>query len=280
MESLRPERDEVDRFNKSRSKEKPWSDNVGVKAKGKSRSAGIEKSSPGSMVWLILVVLVISVAGSVWMYFSQQAKITELEKVVADTTSLVRQSKLVMARFEGSLSETGQELQQTGSKTADKLSFLDSEMRKLWGVSNDRNKKSIAENAANIRGQSKRITELASARKIIETQLGALRQDVDKQLDLISKNALDNYDKIKNLTTMIASVSSDASITRTDLSAQIDGLRKDLKTAAAMASRVNDNAAAIKAIDANRIQLNDRVVDLERKVNDLMLNPKAPKVKQ
>lgn len=83
--------------------------------------------------WIVLMIAV--VAG--WLFMAsivqQQTRMQNELTVATDNIDAIG----------GALNSQGETILTKGSATQDKLKFLDAEMRKLWGVSNDRNKKWI-----------------------------------------------------------------------------------------------------------------------------------------
>ena len=101
------------------------------------------------MVWLLL--LVVAAGAGVGWYFQEQ-RIQALEGQLEEADYWARQSKLALARFEGELSETGESLQERGASLEEQLAAnkkqidaADSEIRKLWAIANERNKKRLDE---------------------------------------------------------------------------------------------------------------------------------------
>ncbi|WP_036183413.1 hypothetical protein [Marinobacter sp. ELB17] len=183
MEPIRPDKDEL-------RAERPDSPMGSAKAAGSAKPAPTSQSKPGKapetpkaaagsgsqgngsggagFLWL-LVILLACVAGGGW--YIQGQRIEALENQVEEADSWVRQSKLALARFEGTLSETGENLQQAGLSLDEQLASqkarldnADSEIRKLWVIANERNKQQLEQQAA-------AISEL-------ETALGKNRNDL------------------------------------------------------------------------------------------------------
>ena len=144
MDNLRPERDELDQF-RDRSA-KPV---VKTKAAAAAPSSDVvTKTRPTNPVALygLIVVLLIGIGALAWMTVQQRDLVQQIRAEQQEAAGFIGQSKLLLARLEGQVSETGAELEQTGSATDQKIAFLDSEVRKLWGIANDRNKKTIQAN--------------------------------------------------------------------------------------------------------------------------------------
>ena len=144
MESLRPDREDLDQF-KNRNKKQPKS--AAVKQSRKSEKVVKPVRENSRMTPLLVMALVLLVGVFAWAYLKQQEKILVMEEELKDAADFIGRSKLLMARFEGELNVTGTELEQSGSAVQSKLAFLDDQMRKLWVVSNERNKKDIKGNA-------------------------------------------------------------------------------------------------------------------------------------
>jgi uncharacterized protein HemX len=169
MDDLRPDVDEVRRFQQERSKS--------VKPKGTPGDAPKEfvppvspakmppsdpqassvkfrpvaAKSPDRLLSLVLVLFIICLAvGGGYYVWQQQLLIDQMKENMLYAEDYIKQSKLLMARLEGRVYETDSEMEQSGSEFQQKLHFLDTEMRKLWGVAGDINKKAIAQNQSDI----------------------------------------------------------------------------------------------------------------------------------
>jgi chromosome segregation ATPase len=183
MEPIRPDKDEL-------RAERPDSPMGSAKSSGSAKPAPTSQSKPAKapetpkaaagsgsqgngsggagILWLLVVVLACVAVGG---WYIQGQRIQALENQVEEADSWVRQSKLALARFEGTLSETGENLEQAGVSLDEQLASqktrldnADSEIRKLWVIANERNKQLLEQQAA-------AISEL-------ETALGKNRNDL------------------------------------------------------------------------------------------------------
>ena len=303
MESLRPERDELDQFKKRQAPKKkggnkssrvePASNGVKVAPPGSGdRVISARKHvapAPGPSIFSLLLMLVVlaGLGGGAWLYWQQQLELTELRQNLADATGFIGQSKLLMARMEGELSETGAELEQSGSAAEKKLAFLDSEMRKLWGVTNDRNKKLIRSNSEQLESVSLKLEKLSdqynAGSKASKGQLSELQGGVSKIEAAMAKS-------LSILDGRVSGLAGEVSITRAeqeDVLADLQKIVSDVKSEVdngglKQASQIKkllvqakNSETSIESINASRLQLNQRVVDLERKLNDLQLHVKG-----
>lgn len=171
-----------------------------IAATGESRVNDKGKGGVG-FLWL-LVFLLACLAGAGW--YLQEQRIQVLERQVEEADNWVRQSKLALARFEGTLSETGENLQQAGVSVGEQLASqqarldtADSEIRKLWVVANERNKQQLEQQAAAIGNLETALDEnrqnlaaVQAAIKIAETALNdALEQQQAERAELAARVA-------------------------------------------------------------------------------------------
>lgn len=277
MEGLRPDRDEVDSFQRNRKTGKattkpntsPGSD---VKT-GKARIVASKKSTPIT-VWLMMVVIASVVSWLGWEGYKQQQLLNATTEELNDALVFIRQSKLLMARFEGELSETGAELEESDTGAQKKLKFLESEIRKLWGIAYDRNRKAIAASDDEIKQQGAELKNIVSrlnqqAKSLTEatakTEKG-FATTVALQSEIILLKELNEQLSVQLKTIEDASSSAIAEIRQS---------LNTLKDTQIVEGRVRMNEIAIEAIDASRLQLNERIVALDRRLNDLQLSVKS-----
>ncbi len=279
MEGLRPDRDEVDSFQRSRKAGKAAAKpNVTPSANPVSKtgktSAVAPKSGTPITVWLMMVVIATVVSWFGWEGYKQQQLLDATTAELNDALVFIRQSKLLMARFEGELSETGAELEENDSGAQKKLKFLESEIRKLWGVAYDRNRKAIAASDAAIKQHGAELTNMALLIKQQTKSLTEAKVETEKsaasavalQSEVILLRGLNDelFDQVK----AIEDASSSAI-------AEVRQSIEALKNTQNVEGRVLMNEVAIEAIDASRLQLNERIVALDSRLNDLQLSIKS-----
>lgn len=268
MDGLRPEVDELDRFNK-RSSSKTKANSGSGKSPVNKPPASKQSSKSAGPSLTIFILLVICLSGSfAWFSWQQQIEIAGLKERLSDASGFMDQSKLLMARLEGKLSETGVELAETGTAAEKKLAFLDSEMRKLWGVAYDKNKKTIEANQKGVNDLTLKLTKLEKLHA--------------SSLKRVNSNLSDMSKLSASLDSRLGSVSNELSVLRSEqeglnsdfdkrISAQkstIDKAAKESKTYLEQAAKLD---LSIESINASRRQLNARMVELDRKLNDLQL---------
>jgi len=323
MEPIRPDDDELRAERpigtpekKAPAQKKPKSSGESVGKSG-SKSAGGNPKPPkqaksasnggGSgrfglaVLWLLVIaVAVASVAG----WYSQNQRLQVLEAQLEEADYWARQSKLALARFEGDLSETGETLAESGASLAEnleaqkkQLDAADSEIRKLWVIANERNKKQLEDHQNRIAAVETRLTEnqkaladtsatvekvrvslgadVAALAKQTETSLAVLEaanRQATEQLTTLSKQLADVDQVVEQ---RVRRFEQEQKLGISGIEGRLSVLEKKL---AGLSSKDGEQAlrnelAAIKrdvqAIDSSRAQLTSRLVRLSEEVNQL-----------
>jgi len=255
---------------------------------GRSSKGGAGRSSK-YVLWLVAVLLVAAIGG----VFYQNAQLSgALKQQQADLEKATQRIQLL----EDELVATGRDLSQSGSTLKKRLQDSEHEIRKLWDLSNKRNKVDIAQNKKTLDALAKTLKDLESARK---SQLAALADE---------KTARENKDKALQTEQQIFSgrlmtISSDLAEARDSLEtlrekqsrqdAGLDDLKSglaDIKSSlgdlkqkqAGLGSEAMLNVKEtlsiyderLDAIDASRRQLTSNVTRLNTDVNKLQLEMK------
>lgn len=274
MDGLRPEVDELDRF-KNRSAPK-------AKAEAQKKSAtqptkAVQQKAPSSFpITLVFLLLVCTATAFSWFSWKQQIELASLKTQLNDAAGFMDQSKLLIARLEGKLSETGVELAESGTAAEKKLAYLDAEMRKLWGVAYDRNKKSIEDNQASLKSLESKLSgvqkDQAGSLKSITKEMSGLGGELKKAVKGIESHnsRLGSLDKeISAFRAEQNAVSADINNRLVEQKKGIDSVRKDTQNYLERTAKFD---LSIESINASRRQLNERIVELDKKINALQLN--------
>jgi chromosome segregation ATPase len=267
MESLRPDREDLDQF-KSRNQKPAKSASV----KQGRQSAKVVKPVREKSRVIPLLVLVLLSGVFVWAYLDQQEKMLVMQEELEGTSDFIGRSKLLMARFEGELNVTGTELEQSGSAVQSKLAFLDDQMRKLWVVSNERNKAAIKDNDTRLSQIQTDVKATIQWREKFEqaTKSSQLKQNtILNGLSLQSSVIQGEWDKLDGRVLLLA---NEVTIIREEHSESLEVKRKEL---ASLSKQLGESKKEISSINASRLQLNERVVGMERQINKLQLSIKS-----
>ncbi|KZY60116.1 hypothetical protein A3742_05825 [Oleiphilus sp. HI0071] len=282
MDGLRPERDELDRF-QSRSapskskKAKPKAETV-----SKSEAGGPKNAAPLFVGSFALTLVLFGFLG--WAYMTQSQALSRVEQDLAEAMDFVNQSKLSMARLEGELNEAGAELEESGSAAAEKLKFLDSEMRKLWGVAGDKNRKAISQNKDALAGLGSRFSQLKEKDLTpMQSQLAVQTKEIAKLQSQVAES-IALAQQMPALKKQVANGQSELALTREAIEESVDDLATRISELSDRLGRIAksdagkqavENAKAIASIDASRRQINERIVGLDRRLNELKLEVSA-----
>lgn len=312
MEPIRPDNDELRaegpiggaeekpaRARRDQAQEHPASKRAGTTSGG---GAGTGTRQSGRLLGWLLAVAFAGAAGAGW--YAQGQRISALEGQLEEADYWARQSKLALARFEGELSETGESLQERGASLEEKIAAnaaemkaANSEIRKLWVVANERNRKQLEEQSQKISALDQRLAEagktvsdlgvtiekvrtgvsgdvaqlgqkldgavaaLEQANQEADAQLTRLSQQVG-DIDQVVESRIRRFEQEQKLG--IDGIESRLS----SIESRADGLAgaNDLK---AIRNRVAELARTVESIDASRAQLTSRLVRLSDEVNEL-----------
>lgn len=311
MEPIRPDDDEVrtgvpgNSVGERKKREAPVRDPAGNG--GPDKPAGKSKNASGggsgrSALLLVVLLIVAAAVGAGW--YQQEQRIQALEGQLEEADYWARQSKLALARFEGELSETGENLQEKGQSLEDtlashteRLDTTDSEIAKLWGVANDRNRKRLDDHQARLEslkvdvgsGNSQREALSASVKKLeatVSSRLDKVQSELERQLTAVRETGQENASRLTKLDESLAGIDQlverqllrferEQNLTIDGLESRISALEKatnNLSSGNQLDAVRKDLAGlreTVSSIDSSRAQLTSRLVRLSEEVNDL-----------
>ena len=213
------------------------------------RSGGSGGSSGGSAAgtglsggWKALIfILLLAVAAGAWFGWMQFTKHSDLLQRFDALESR-------LSSTDESVTQSGAAMQLKISKQGDELKEHWSEIRKLWGVTNDINKGKIAEN-------KKDIVFLGSKRAAMEKSIADLGARVDKEARSLT-NLSGNY----------LAISADIDSVNANLRKLSDKLNTLQSSLANIDRQIKLNAEAVESMDAFRRQTNQKILDLEKRL--------------
>ncbi|WP_415892204.1 hypothetical protein ACMXYX_12595 [Neptuniibacter sp. QD72_48] len=243
--------------------------------------ASAPASSGGGVVQsVVMVVLVVAVSVLGYfgfeMYQSQQATFEKAQEQIVQLEALLKEA-------EQGAAESGEELQGNVSslesvlKQKDKQ--LDSEIAKLWDIAHKKNKPLI----------EKQAKELAALKKTLQAQektVKSLKSQVAQQKKtLASVSGLKKTvnAEVAKLTKLTSRVESEMRTTNELAKEQMDDLLKAQRTLtdrlakvegksnADLERKVKVNEQAIRAFDGTRRQLNQDLLQVRQKLNNMQL---------
>lgn len=256
----------------------------------------------GSGLLWVLLVAVAGAAGAGW--YVQEQRVEALESQIEEADYWVRQSKLALARFEGELSETGENLQERGESLADqiaaqqkRLDTADSEIRKLWAVANERNKKRLDEHqerlaalesglAENDEAIGSLETSVAQVQRSLSSDIAALKTQTETSVAALEEASRQATEQLTRLSQQFADVDQvvesrlrrfeqEQKLGISGLEGRVAALERETDELAgdgrvqALRSELASLKRTVDAIDASRSQLTSRLVRLSEEVNQL-----------
>lgn len=215
------------------------------------------KSGKGLLILLFLLLLMVIGAG-VWL--GQQVLQLQAEQAASSNALQLERSRV--ESISAQVHETGSSFVETGNVLESKFKFFESEIRKLWDVSNKRNRKAIEDNKAQLAKTDK---ALQGKLKTVEGKIAAANKATAKlNKQLVSENtALRATIEAQNEQLLIIEGEMEL------LQQRIKNLPSDL------AARVANNEEAVKSIDASRQQLIKRLTQVQQEL-DVLRSPAAP----
>lgn len=204
-------------------------------------------SGGGFVAGLALLVAVAATAGSGYLAWKlQQAEALLLS---ADTR---------LQSLEQRLDFTDEESSQSVESIRVKLKWADAEIRKLWGVSYDTNRKSIKANTDKLA----KISKQAAAAESASAKAQKLADSHQEQLKSVKKIASGDSARIEEALISLKEQRKrlqDAVDKANKANTELARMRNDL------GSRVKNNEEAIEAIDAYRARINRELNELKQR---------------
>ncbi|MEA1081492.1 hypothetical protein [Marinobacter qingdaonensis] len=310
MEPIRPDDDElrsdVPTISADRRRAGSKADRGDAGGSGASPKAGGGRQGGGGRgrgaLMALALMVVAGLAGAGW--YAQEQRIQALEGQLEEADYWARQSKLALARFEGELSETGENLQERGASLAEQiaankqaLEVADSEIRKLWVVANERNKARLddhqgrlAELETGVAEGAEALTALkasvASVQSSLSADLAALEEQTRTSIASLERSNQQATDQLARLSQQMADVDQlverrlrrfeqEQKLTLSGMDGRIAALEKASDGLAgegsvqALRNELASLKRTVQAIDSSRAQLTSRLVRLSEEVNSL-----------
>jgi DNA repair exonuclease SbcCD ATPase subunit len=209
-----------------------------------------DRASRGMGISLVIAVLLAGLAVSGWFIFEQQQRLQRDAEELAS-------ARVRLDALEDRLRTTDEALSETGATTSEQINFWESEIRKLWSVTNDRNKKWIEDNRAAIEQLRKSLASLEAGSREVQSTVGRHEAAFAQQQQVV--------DRLTGIEVQIQQVMR----SQRDLVDQVNAANQNVAALRSLNNRVKETEQAVAAIDAYRLQLNSRLADLERRLNSM-----------
>jgi chromosome segregation ATPase len=215
-----------------------------------------EGSGSGRGMNALLVVLIAGLAGAGWFIATQHQ---QLAKAEASLTQADRR----LAVLEERLQVTDQVMSESGSEVQNKLGQWESEIRKL-SEANKRDRQMLTDDQTKLKEHDGSIEGMQTAIKDLKSSDSRQEQALAQQAAIAQQLASVDQ-QVKQLVAQQRQLTDQVNAARQSVSGLETGLTK----------RVAASEKAIEAIDAYRLQLNSRLVELQTRV-DSVASPKSP----
>jgi chromosome segregation ATPase len=186
-----------------------------------------------------------------WFVAGQQQTLAENQKTLFSANHRLEQ-------LEERLHLTDETMSQSGDEVQSEMGLWKDEIRKLWDVSNKRNRTWIQDNQATLKKQAATLSGVQAELRDIRSAVSNHDKAFDQQTQMLDKLTAIEI----QLQSMVARQRS-----------LVDGVNGLKQTAANLQTRVQSNEQAIEAIDAYRVQMNRRLVDISKRLDTIAGSP-------
>ncbi len=247
-------------------------------------------SGVGPILYLVMIVLVVAVSALGYYGFEMKQSMQEREATFSQAQGQIEQLEKLLKQAEQGAAQSGEAIKgdvtslESVLKQKDKQ--LDSEIAKLWAIAQQKNR-------PNIEKQGK---ELAALKNTVAAQvksIKAMKSQLDKQDAALKKAAAasDSVAKLKKqlsadvakIKKLVARLEAEIRTSSELAQEQADDLLKTQRTladrmvklegksTADLVRRVKLNEQAVRAFDGTRLQLNQDLLRVKQKLNNLQL---------
>jgi len=232
---------------------RPAASNTRATKSKASTPSPVQKPAPSRLGGLALLVAVAALGGSGFLAWQLQQSQEAL--ATADKRLVALEQKFELSDDESSQSVTALQA---------KLKWADAEIRKLWGVSYDTNRKNISAHKAKLASLEKSLGAVSKTVKSTKATATTAQSQLSKlrgEFDALSQQSVAGISKFDSA---LAGLDSQRKLLQqsTDdvnrLKQQLAKLNLDLN------SRVKDNEEAIDAIDKHRFTVNRELSQLKQ----------------
>lgn len=229
-------------------------DAAGYRRAGRRRPSGGDSGPRMIGINLILAVLVAGLVMAGWFIANQHQMLTKEAQAMATAQNRI-------AVLEDRLRITDEAMTNTGQNTKEQIGFWETEIRKLWAITNDRNRKWIKDNEAGLKKQAQTLASVQASNTELNGLVGRHESAFRQQQEII-----DQLTSVELQIQQILSAQRDL-VDKANAAQQIVASLQ-----AGLVNRVSDNEQAVASMDAYRVALNSRLSRMERRL-DTLANP-------
>ncbi len=216
---------------------------------GGKRSASTPSTGRMLGMNLMVAILIAGLAVAGWFIANQQQLLIAGQDRLASANDRIE-------RLEQRLMATESALSQGGEETQEQLGFWESEIRKLWAVSNERNRKWMKDNESAIAKVTSAMNGVQATSRDVKAAVDRHEAAFEQQqtlIDQLTSLELQMQQIVRGQRDLVDKVNA--------ASQSVAGLQADLS------DKVADNSEAIQSMDAYRVAVNSRLQDIERRLS-------------
>ena len=214
------------------------------------------------MVWVLFIVLVAVSGAGAWQLY-------ELQQALHQTRAELSASRNKLNKVTGDISATDANISQNDSVFRSELKVVNSEIRKLWDVSNKRNREWINDNKTAIEAGNKKLEGVSNR-----------AERANRLTDAGKKTADQMQARINELNQLVKAVTTEQLVSNTDMTSSlaalktdVDKIRKLMAEQQKLQQQIQAQADLQKSFNSFRSQTNQRITQLENTVRSLA-NPR------
>ena len=241
MPSIKPDQDEVAAFQNSRRSEAPKQSNFN-----------------GMLVFVIVLMAIIMGVGGFVLY--------EVQLKLEEANQLLAEGQKADKDLADNIAATGTGVDRTLQVLKGKIDVNESEIRKLWDVSNKRNRRWIKDNEKNVKAVQTRLAEVSLSNEQMSSTVSTIQSEfVRLNTDMTEVQQLVQDDS-EEMTTQVEIVRGQVQ----DTAVEVGGNKRLI---AALQKKVDKAEDDIAAIDQYRLQVNKQILELRRMLQETVDAP-------
>ena len=216
-----------------------------------ARRGGSSGGSSGSRISGVYALLVLGLVGVIvlgWFAFSAQTELVALQSEDQNSRARLRE-------IEARLQITDETRSRADTEIEGQIDFWEDEIRKLWTVSNERNKNWINENQDSLKTQGGRIADISKQLESLNAAVARIEKGFQNQQDIMNQ-----LDRVSRLVTEIGRTARDSADKSNTASITLARMESELS------KMIRENEEFQKSVDAFRRQVNTRIEALRAEV--------------
>jgi chromosome segregation ATPase len=216
--------------------------------------------------WFITLVLLLLIGACGWLGL----QVLQLQQHLSDNKNTLQLERSRIESISAQVHETGSSFAKTDNVLTTKFAFFESEIRKLWDVSNKRNKENISSNMTQLKSLSANVEKIQQG---LKGELDSLKKGQKQAAQVVGKLSKQVALEVSALRASLVEESDKLLL----MNEEMDVLQQRLgRVTVDLANHVRINEEAIEAIDASRKQLIARMSQLQKRLDALAFQPVTP----